>query len=343
MNGRENFIRLYGGIEGKTVKITYAVNSLFGADKNAVAVSVDGAEEFYGYEEVVAYFSEENAKLFYVFTAICIVFLAVTAVCVIFAINTPKYKPAPLAKKLAEYVAGLQPTAYKKKDKIIPWFVIVVSVLAALVALIVADECGFFTAADITTLAIAVVAAFLSSAWLVFNAKKSAIGEVDFYSANYPFNCDEFVGSYSGKLKMRLLENMRERRRKFPHFYEDAGSGNVVEFADGGVRIYLAIEDDRSVFEEYSDESAFIRYDDLNFEAAEFLRKGKSPLTVIIKSRISDDFDYCCGYNDLHFPLDVNLLATIKTFGVKVERLDVILKTKKALIERAEYGKRRRG
>lgn len=338
LNGRENFKRLYGGIEGMPVKITYAVNSLFGADKNAVAVSVDGAKEFYEYEEVVAYFSEENAKLFYVFTAICIIFVAITAVCVFFAINTPKYKASLLAEKFAEYVATLQPTAYKKKYKSIPRIVIAVAVLAAFVALIVADERGIFTTADITVLVIVGFAIILSSAMLVFNVKKSACDEIEFYSVNYPFDCDEFVGSYKGKLKVRLIENMKERRRNFPHFYEDAGSGNVVEFTDGGVRIYLATESDCSVFEEYSDESVFIRYDDLNFEAVEFLRKGKSPLTVIIKSRIAGDFDCYRGYNDLHFPLDVNLLSTIKKFGVKVERLDVILKTKKDLIERAEYG-----
>lgn len=163
-------------------------------------------------------------------------------------------------------------------------------------------------------------------------ANKLVQKEREFYAQNFPFNLDDIssmpaYGNKQKQFKAKMQEDILEERKNFPHRFYDAGNAYAVDFTEKGVDIY-------------NEDSAFLApdlqldYRQLNFEALPYYRKKDHPLTVIVKSRITDSIDLPKDMeNDLHFILDTNLLATLRSFDVDVENLQQILDNKAQLIQ----------
>ena len=195
------------------------------------------------------------------------------------------------------------------------------------------------------------VAILLLPWWL---AKK----ERQFYVENFPFDFTDIshiiVHGKQKKYKQELQAELIETRKNFPHRHFDAGNGFVVDFTENGVEFFdeeagFATPCADFVFGEGSEEAKLappvykLTYQQLNLEALPYYRPKDHPLTVVVKSRIEDNFGLPEEMqNDLHFMLDSNLLATLLHFDVAVENLQYILDNKAQLIKENCTGRKKK-
>lgn len=240
-------------------------------------------------------------------------------------------KEVDLYKAFCEFTRQRQPSCPQYKHLNVAIFIYLGVLLLVCAAIGIVCSLVDVLAVQISV-AVALCAIYVGcTVALIVYANKLVQKEREFYAQNFPFDLDDITHMPAYGKQKQFKEKMQaeilEERAKFPHRYSDAGNGYLVDFTENGVDLY-------------DEESAFlmpvfkIDYRQLNFQALPYYRKKDHPLTVIIKSRITDNSELPQEMeNDLHFILDSNLLATLQQFDVEVENLQYVLDNKAQLMQ----------
>lgn len=322
-----------------------------------------GEQVLADYELVIEKGREENRETMIVFGVCAGVCFVAACGLYVWRMRISPTKEYDLAQKYAEYNLARQPSCpeYKKFFIMLLIYLVVFVLLTTTIGII----CEYV---DSQTIQITICASLggvillctiglllIAPLWLF---KK----EREFYAKNYPFDFTDVSHIYMRKkFKEQLQNELNAERELHPHRYGDGG-GYTVEFCEEGLKFYdfdLLYPDEAPNTEDvFGVEDAehdtkcllcTIDYQTLNFEALPFYRKTNRPLTVVIKSRLSESDlpdelkpkSENENANDVHIILDSNLLATLRHFNVSVENLDYILDNKEKLIAENCTGKRK--
>lgn len=284
---------------------------------------------------------------------VCAVVFAVVACALIIAYTRQSpQKTYVLSEKFAEFLANQQPT-YANKNKTMPVILIVEGVvfLLSVLACVICENFVSEKVSDIMyTVSGIYMLAVVASAIVMYVILKNKTRQM--YKDNYPFDSTDFCLLPVGKkMKKEFIEHMKAFRATNPDLYTDGGNLYDLLFTDHGVEVYSIDEENESEDFDQDDEQPFfdnknsdeeyhaknitygrtpeltLTYDQLNFEALPYFNVANKPIVVVIKSRLDpntvslpDDFQ-----NDIHLHLDGDLLSTLSTYNVRVERLELIL------------------
>ncbi len=296
---------------------------------------------------------------------VCAVVFAVVACALIIAYTRQSpQKTYVLSEKFAEFLANQQPT-YANKNKTMPVILIVEGVvfLLSVLACVICENFVSEKVSDIMyTVSGIYMLAVVASAIVMYVILKNKTRQM--YKDNYPFDSTDFCLLPVGKkMKKEFIEHMKAFRATNPDLYTDGGNLYDLLFTDHGVEVYSIDEENESEDFDQDDEQPFfdnknsdeeyhaknitygrtpeltLTYDQLNFEALPYFNVANKPIVVVIKSRLdpntvslSDDFQ-----NDIHLHLDGDLLSTLSTYNVRVERLELILGDLPTLLDQTAH------
>lgn len=296
---------------------------------------------------------------------VCAVVFAVVACALIIAYTRQSpQKTYVLSEKFAEFLANQQPT-YANKNKTMPVILIVEGVvfLLSVLACVICENFVSEKVSDIMyTVSGIYMLAVVASAIVMYVILKNKTRQM--YKDNYPFDSTDFCLLPVGKkMKKEFIEHMKAFRATNPDLYTDGGNLYDLLFTDHGVEVYSIDEENESEDFDQDDEQPFfdnknsdeeyhaknitygrtpeltLTYDQLNFEALPYFNVANKPIVVVIKSRLDpntvslpDDFQ-----NDIHLHLDGDLLSTLSTYNVRVERLELILGDLPTLLDQTAH------
>ena len=296
---------------------------------------------------------------------VCAVVFAVVACALIIAYTRQSpQKTYVLSEKFAEFLANQQPT-YANKNKIMPVILIVEGVvfLLSVLACVICENFVSEKVSDIMyTVSGIYMLAVVASAIVMYVILKNKTRQM--YKDNYPFDSTDFCLLPVGKkMRKQIIESMKAFRATNPDLYTDGGNLYDLLFTDHGVEVYSIDEENESEDFDQDDEQPFfdnknsdeeyhaknitygrtpeltLTYDQLNFEALPYFNVANKPIVVVIKSRLDpntvslpDDFQ-----NDIHLHLDGDLLSTLSTYNVRVERLELILGDLPTLLDQTAH------
>lgn len=296
---------------------------------------------------------------------VCAVVFAVVACALIIAYTRQSpQKTYVLSEKFAEFLANQQPT-YANKNKTMPVILIVEGVvfLLSVLACVICENFVSEKVSDIMyTVSGIYMLAVVASAIVMYVILKNKTRQM--YKDNYPFDSTDFCLLPVGKkMKKEFIEHMKAFRATNPDLYTDGGNLYDLLFTDHGVEVYSIDEENESEDFNQDDEQPFfdnknsdeeyhaknitygrtpeltLTYDQLNFEALPYFNVANKPIVVVIKSRLDpntvslpDDFQ-----NDIHLHLDGDLLSTLSTYNVRVERLELILGDLPTLLDQTAH------
>ncbi len=296
---------------------------------------------------------------------VCAVVFAVVACALIIAYTRQSpQKTYVLSEKFAEFLANQQPT-YANKNKTMPVILIVEGVvfLLSVLACVICENFVSEKVSDIMyTVSGIYMLAVVASAIVMYVILKNKTRQM--YKDNYPFDSTDFCLLPVGKkMKKEFIEHMKAFRATNPDLFTDGGNLYDLLFTDHGVEVYSIDEENESEDFDQDDEQPFfdnknsdeeyhaknitygrtpeltLTYDQLNFEALPYFNVANKPIVVVIKSRLDpntvslpDDFQ-----NDIHLHLDGDLLSTLSTYNVRVERLELILGDLPTLLDQTAH------
>ena len=305
------------------------------------------------YNETIKLALEENREVMIVFGVLTGVLFVATCGVYVWRLRLSPTKEYDLAQKYSEFSMSRQPScpAYKKLGIFVVAYLAYTMLYGVSLALVgtLTDSVAAQIAVGVSGGVIFVACTALLFVVLAWVIKK----EREFYAKNFPFDFTDVSHiPMRKKFKQQLQSEISNERALHPHRYGEGGNGYTVEFSENGLKfydldmLYGKLDTTDEVFgipDAKLDAQCLlctIDYQTLNFEALPFYRQKDHPLTVVIKSRLSeaelpdalkpesaDEFR-----NDVHIVLDSNLLATLRRFNVPVENLDYILDNKEKLI-----------
>ena len=324
---------------------------------------VDG-ETIVDYNTLIPSLQADNQKLVTIFV-VCAAVTAIAA-CVLIILRT-RMKPTTtyvLSEKFAEFFGNQQPT-YGTEHK--GWAKLILAESVVLLAyLVVSIVLSFFVSDATSDIIFAVLAGlmFVEAVTIVVIAIVTQKKTREMYKDGYPFDSTDFCLLPVGKkMKKEFIEHMKAFRATNPDLYTDGGNLYDLLFTDHGVEVYSIDEENESEDFDQDDEQPFfdnknsdeeyhaknitygrtpeltLTYDQLNFEALPYFNVANKPIVVVIKSRLDpntvslpDDFQ-----NDIHLHLDGDLLSTLSTYNVRVERLELILGDLPTLLDQTAH------
>lgn len=336
--------------------------STFASNPWVLGIEVDG-ETLFDYAATLESSQQEN-KLTVLVTAILLgICILATCALAIWRANVAPNEERVLYHEFSEYLTMRQPSCkqFKYFNIALTVWLILYLLLGLLAAIFGGDTDDFANAPTaakvlvfIDTAVLVVGAVGLPQFYKLYVIRK----ERQFYAEKLPFDFDDISHVFMRKsVKAQLQKEILDERQRNPDVYGDGGNGYDVTFEENGIVLSHPQENEPQakpsadvhdvfadmpresdeVFEGFGapDSQPKIRlsYERANFEAVAHYRKGRNPMMIIVKSRIESREDLPEEFvNDVHIPLDVNLLKTLKAFNVSVENLQYLLDNKAELI-----------
>ncbi len=348
----------WNSLKGKNVTIFIPQNQSDAKMPLLLGISVDG-KVIVDTQETLNFLRQDIENSITPLTIVLWIFAVNACALIIWRINSPRLKEYPLAQKFTDFYAPRQPLCPERRwEKIFiyVWSAILVAIIAAMTIINSIEEqsdtvnlifLGIFAAVGIVGFVGMLV---LSHVFL----KK----EIAFYAEHFPFDFNDVshIRFLRKTDKEKIQQELKKRTEEYPHRYADGGNGYLVEFTETGIDLFPPDIDDypndetagelpQNVFDELADSEQTaqqdsktqpilqLTYSELNFEAVPIYKKRR-PLFIVVKSRLQPDEKYPEELvNDIHFILDINLLATLRTFDVHVENLQNILDNKLTLMQ----------
>ena len=306
------------------------------------------------YTTLIPKLQQTNKTTTTTFVVCAVVFAVVACVLIIAYTRQSRQKTYVLSEKFAEFFANQQPT-YANKNKTMP-VILIVEGIVFLLSILACTICENFVSEKVSDIMYTVsgiyILAVIASAIVMYVLLRNKTRQM--YKDNYPFDSTDFCLlplTLNKKMKKEFIEHMKAFRATNPDLYSDGGNYYDLLFTDHGVEVYSIDEEYESENFDQDDEQPFfdnknsdeeyhsqnvtygrtpeltLTYDQLNFEALPYFNVANKPIVVVIKSRLDpntvslpDDFQ-----NDIHLHLDGDLLNTLATYDVRVERLEQIL------------------
>lgn len=332
---------------GKNVAL-YVPDNQFGNGIPIILGIVVENETLIDYQETITAVRADNTTGMIVCSILAGITGMIALALFVWRLYIPVTKEFSLAEKYSEYSMQRQPHCPEHKVLVIYLIAGLATIMAlTLVYTIVVSIVKSDLVGMIFGLAIAVIIMIYGVAIAPLNiwlAKK----EIEFYAANFPFDFTDVSHIRMRKSFKQQLQQMVESERKlYPHRYGDGGNGYEIDFTPHGVDFFATFDDEiennsavptaENVFglDENKKQPCFtLSYERLNFEAVAIYRKYDHPITVVVKSRLTQDCDLPKEMlNDVHIILDSNLLETLRTFSVEVENLQYLLDNKENLMK----------
>lgn len=353
--------------QGKTITLIVTRDTFASSNPWIFGLVVDG-QTIVDYQDTLAQQTEYNNEIKTVLIAVTAVLCVATCGLFIWRFNLQPLVERELYKEFGEFLSTRQPSCPQRKA--LAWYLgsYCVLLLALLLTAILLDpqsetieELSAAAQAVLwTLLAVGIVGGagiFVLNEWITRK-------EINFYADKLPFDFSDISHAPLRKtVKEELQQEIRKEREEHPHTYADGGNGYDVTFDENGVTLtepydenepnetqLAGMPDADAVFSDVaatessvattgdlnasaSRTKLFLSYEELNFEAVAYYRKNIRPMMIIIKSRLirQDSFPEEL-VNDVHIPLDLNLLNTLTTFNVKIENLDYLMQNKKQLM-----------
>lgn len=333
----------WSALSGQNVTLILPLSQL-GGTRWILGVA-QGGETLVDYSQTIANKRADNTTTLIIFGVLVGVFVLGSGAIYAWQRKTPVTVEKDLADAYCEYSAMRQPSGPLQRK--MPYFTIGFIGVSLVCIVAIALAADYLTgAALIATVVVAsVFCAAATVSYLLLGLVWAPKNERKFYAENYPFDFNDISHiMWSKKFKQRLQKELQQEREQYPHRYADGGNGCVCDFTENGVVLSIDEQDDLPTAEQvFAQETTTfnkpvcqLSYEQLDFEAVPHYRAKDRPFSVVIKSRLLSPVALSDGtelHNDIHLLLDVNLLATLKHFDVRVEDLDYLLANKEKLME----------
>lgn len=332
---------------GKSV-VLYTPETQFGNGLPTVLGIVADGETLIDYNETIAIERSNNSTGIIVCGILAGIVGLTAFALLIWRLYIPQTKEFTLAEKYSEYSMERQP--HCPEYKILPISLLVGMLVVMAMSIVDVIVCSIVDS-DLVALILSIVNIFVVTAYAVtiFPLRKWIVKkEMAFYAQNLPFDFADVSHIRMRKsFKQQLQQMVQSERTLYPHRYGDGGNGYEIDFTLHGVDFFAIYDDEyeenqteptaENVFglEGHKRQPRFtLTYQQLNFEAIAIYRKYFHPMTVVIKSRLTQECDIPKEMvNDVHIILDINLLHTLREFSVEVENLDYLLENKERLMK----------
>lgn len=335
----------FSTLKGKTVTLWVPENQKIVDPPLVLGFAVENVLVVNAQDTISRELEETHENVTVLFVVCAVLGVAVCAVTV-WQINVAKTKEFSLAQRYVEFFAQEQPLCKQYKKLAIFVWIWLAAFFALLLAAAVVDVTQQNGALYLALCVALCTVLVLGVAALVVALRVLKKLNVAFYCENFPFDFTDLSHARMKKsVKAELQAKLKEERETHPHRYGDGGNGLWAEFGKTGVKLSEpSFETDASLPEAeevfssgdslVQDKSlvAELSYAQLNFEAVALFNVVHRPLFVVVKSRL-EPIAALPDNNDLHFILDSNLLATLKTFEVPVENLEDILHNKEQILQ----------
>lgn len=348
----------FNDYKGSAITLIVTQNTFGGSNPWIMGLKVND-KTIVDYHETLDYKTASNNEIKTAVIAITVILCVGTCGVFIWRFNIPPLVERELYHEFAEFLSQRQPTCPERKRLQIGLYVYLGIILVMTVLLVsfgAASESNDTPALIAIAIAFASVALIGGIALLVASAIVFRI-EIDFYANKLPFDFSDISHiAIRKKYKEQLQQEMKDDREAHPDSYADGGNGYDVQFDEKGVTLKEPFDEEQSatpptaedVFD-YADKRndgvlgnastntgktvLEFSYKELNLEAVAHYRKRIRPMMIIVKSRLSRTGDFPEEFvNDIHLPLDINLLNTLNKYRVQVENLEYLLNNSKQLM-----------
>lgn len=340
-------------LAGKSVTFVVPLNASGNKNIIVLGAEIDGATVI-DYRQTLQTQRQDYALMKTVLIVLVSVAGGLSLALLIWMLCAPSSKLYDLTEKFAEYCALRQPSCPQRRASS-AWMII--TAILVLVVMCVGITLSETLHREWIMDAVFGVDVILLAAALVIIRLVVARKEREFYRQNYPFDYTDISHLMLRKnIKMQLQEEIRAQRQSNMHRYFDGGNGFEVEFTADGLDLYMPeeepdeqpaptaedvfqLEGDRDESAPTATERAPLRridYATCNWVAQAHYRKFDHPFAIVIKTRLPrEEMETPVKIvNEIHIPVDTNLLNTLRTFDVQVENLQYLLDNKNQLMDR---------